>query len=159
MPRGLVWFLLLLAILVLPGLLARLPPGRDEAIRLLHDGALDRNARRSALAIVLRGGRDPQASLAERLAGACAAIELEDRGGYLQIRPQLDPTVLAQPVMERAALGQAHLRELLAGWRAQAVGDPDTARGHYSRAALAARFAGAALAQRLAEEAQAALPR
>lgn len=152
MPRGMLPFLLLLGLLVVPGLLTRLPPGREQAMQELTDGALDRRARLSALAIVLRGGRDPQAAPGERLAGACAAIELEDRGGFLQIWPHVAIGRCDAGEIARATFGAAHLRELMLALHAEAAGEIDTARRQFARAELSARFAAAGLASQLAAE-------
>ena len=156
LTRPLLWFLALVAGLLLRGLDDRLGPcSATEVLQALADGDLEGAQRRELLAAVeamARVSRDR----GMRLCGAMAAVALDDEAGYAARTAALGSGPMpvqaddAGPALDRASLGDPVLAALLQAMLAEASGDPSAAE-RYAQVEASSRLFHMPLARRLAK--------
>lgn len=136
-------------------------PDATEAIELLADGDADGEERQRLLRILVEDGQHG-GTVAERWAGALAAVALGDRQGLTTMLAGLGGGPVPQPLPDDPNgflhLGDPMLRNLLAAWRAEAAGAPDEARVRWRQIAAQCRFLPHPLAAELAAAGQLRLP-
>lgn len=129
-------------------------PTAAQAIVLLADGDADGDERRRLLQLLVAQGRQSPA-IAERWAGAVAAVALDDRDGWAALRAALGGADVLKPLpakeeQEFLHLGDPLLGNLVAAWLAEAAGDRAGAHLHWRRLAAQCRFVPHPLAAELA---------
>lgn len=129
------------------------PPSLAEVHRLLADGDLEHAERVGMLERLRAAGGASSATRGDRLAGAMAAVGLEDETGYLALAGAAVPPVQPADVefLDTAAFGDPVLRPLMQAMLAEAGGHRDDARRRYEQVAASTRLFGMDLAHRLAE--------
>lgn len=150
-------FLLLVALAVGAGLWPQLVRrDLDQVVLLLADGDLDGDERRRALQDLV--DRAPEAAgLRQQWAVLLAAVALGDAAGYAAARVALGPAEAPAPLpspgeRELLHLGSGLLRNVLAGFAAEADGDRAEARRRWAQVAAQSRLAAQPFPGELAAE-------